>query len=128
MPKPVPRKKYRESRGRALVVTTPEFKIQFADPVARRWLKQFFGRPGRAREIEWRDRRDPRHKTRDREQASRANLSQARRGKPHCGDQSRFERLIRLTIRKKIDTRIGKFAPVAQPFQIVAEIEAVHAI
>jgi hypothetical protein len=48
MPKSVPRKKRRESRGRALVVATPEFKIQFAEPVARRWLKQFFGRPARA--------------------------------------------------------------------------------
>ena len=28
----------------------------------------------------------------------------------------------------KIDTRIRKLAPIAQPFQIVAEIEAVHAI
>ncbi len=28
----------------------------------------------------------------------------------------------------KIDTRIGELAPVAQPLQIVAEIQAVHAI
>ena len=54
------------------------------------------------------------------------NLSQARRGKPHCGNQSRFERLIRLTIRKKIDTRIGELAPVAQLLQIVDEVQAVH--
>jgi DNA-binding CsgD family transcriptional regulator len=48
MPKSGPRKKRREARRRALVLATPEFKIQFADPVARRWLKQFFGRPVRA--------------------------------------------------------------------------------
>jgi len=48
MPKSVPRKKRRELRGRALVVATPKFKIQFAEPVARRWLKEFFGRPARA--------------------------------------------------------------------------------
>ena len=29
------------------MLVTPEFKIQFAEPVARRWLKQFFGRPAR---------------------------------------------------------------------------------
>ena len=28
----------------------------------------------------------------------------------------------------KIDTRIGEYAPAAQPLQIVAEIKAVHAI
>src|SRR6266516_4561774 len=28
----------------------------------------------------------------------------------------------------KIDTRIGKFAPVTQPLQIVTEIEAVHSL
>jgi len=48
MPKSVPRKKRREARRRAVVLATPECKIQFADPVARRWLKQFFGRPARA--------------------------------------------------------------------------------
>jgi DNA-binding CsgD family transcriptional regulator len=29
------------------VLATPEGKIQFADPTAKRWLKQFFGRPAR---------------------------------------------------------------------------------
>src|SRR5438477_12265289 len=48
MPKSIPRKKRREARRRALVLATPGFKIQFAEPVARRWLKEFFGRPVRA--------------------------------------------------------------------------------
>ncbi|HAF15739.1 MAG TPA: hypothetical protein DCK99_19010 [Blastocatellia bacterium] len=48
MPKSVPRRKRREARRRAVVFATPEGKIQFADPVARRWLKQFFRRPVRA--------------------------------------------------------------------------------
>ncbi len=48
MPKSSPREKRREARRQALVLATPEFKIQFAEPVARRWLKEFFGRPVRA--------------------------------------------------------------------------------
>ncbi len=40
---------------------------------------------------------------------------------PHSGIKRRIEI-------NKIDTRIGKFAAVAQPFQIVAEIEPIHAI
>ena len=48
MPKRIPRRKRKELRRRALVLATPQFKIQFADPMARRWLKQFFGRPARA--------------------------------------------------------------------------------
>ncbi len=31
-----------------MVLTQPEGKIQFADPAARRWLRQFFGRPARS--------------------------------------------------------------------------------
>ena len=30
------------------MLASPEYKIQFVDPAARRWLKQFFGRPARA--------------------------------------------------------------------------------
>ena len=38
---------------------------------------------------------------------------------PHSGIKWRIEI-------NKIDTRVGKFAPVAQPLQIVAEIEPIH--
>ncbi len=48
MAKSIPQKKRRAARRQALVLATPEFKIQFAEPVARRWLKEFFGRPARA--------------------------------------------------------------------------------
>ena len=48
MPKSPPWKQRSKARRRALVVATPECQIQFADPVARRWLKKFFGRPTRA--------------------------------------------------------------------------------
>ena len=30
------------------MLASPEYEIQFVDPAARRWLKQFFGRPARA--------------------------------------------------------------------------------
>ena len=36
------------NKRRALVLATPQCKIQFVDPVARRWLKHFFGQPARA--------------------------------------------------------------------------------
>ncbi len=36
-----------KSRRRGIVLATPRYKIHFADPAARRWLKEFFG--GRAR-------------------------------------------------------------------------------
>jgi DNA-binding CsgD family transcriptional regulator len=39
------RKKSGVNKRRAIVLATPEGKIQFADATARRWLKQFFGRP-----------------------------------------------------------------------------------
>jgi DNA-binding CsgD family transcriptional regulator len=42
------RNKGREARRRAVVLATPEGKIQFVDLTAQRWLKQFFGRPVRA--------------------------------------------------------------------------------
>jgi DNA-binding CsgD family transcriptional regulator len=42
------RKKAKHIRQRALVLATPQCKIEFAEPTARRWLKQFFGRPARA--------------------------------------------------------------------------------
>jgi DNA-binding CsgD family transcriptional regulator len=48
MSKSVPPKERWEVRQRAVVLATLEFEIQFADPLARRWLKQFFGRPARA--------------------------------------------------------------------------------
>jgi DNA-binding CsgD family transcriptional regulator len=35
-------------RRRALLIAAPGGKIQFAEPTARRWLKQFFSRPARA--------------------------------------------------------------------------------
>src|SRR5438552_8838599 len=35
-------------RRRAMVIAAPGGKIQFAEPPARRWLKQFFSRPARA--------------------------------------------------------------------------------
>jgi DNA-binding CsgD family transcriptional regulator len=38
-------KKRRQPKQRAILLTTDEGKIRFADPPARRWLKQFFGRP-----------------------------------------------------------------------------------
>src|SRR5437868_4317245 len=47
VPKRFPRRT-RAIKRRALVLATPQCKIQFVDPVARRWLKQFFGRPARA--------------------------------------------------------------------------------
>ena len=34
-------------RRRAMLIAAPGGKIQFAEPTARRWLKQFFGRPAR---------------------------------------------------------------------------------
>jgi len=37
----------------------------------------------------------------------------------------RVERRIEID---KIDARVGKFFPVGKPFQIVAEIEAVHPV
>jgi DNA-binding CsgD family transcriptional regulator len=40
-------KKRRRPRRRAILLATQEGKIQFADLPARRWLKQFFGRPPR---------------------------------------------------------------------------------
>jgi DNA-binding CsgD family transcriptional regulator len=48
MPNSRPQKKRREKRKQAIVLATPEGKIQFADAPARRWLKQFFSRPVRA--------------------------------------------------------------------------------
>lgn len=38
-------KQRRKPKQRAIVLATPEGNIQFADQPARRWLKQFFGRP-----------------------------------------------------------------------------------
>jgi DNA-binding CsgD family transcriptional regulator len=35
------------------VLARPEGEIQFADPAARRWLKQFFGRPTRPGVLPW---------------------------------------------------------------------------
>lgn len=40
-----PRKKRRKPRQRAILLATHEGRIRFADFPARRWLKQFFGRP-----------------------------------------------------------------------------------
>jgi hypothetical protein len=37
----------RKLRRRAMLVSSIGGDIQFADPAARRWLKQFFGRPTR---------------------------------------------------------------------------------
>src|SRR6266536_6171032 len=48
MSKPHAQKRPREIRRKAIVLATSEGKIQFADATARRWLKQFFGRPARA--------------------------------------------------------------------------------
>ena len=45
MRKKSPAKKRRRPRQRAILLATQEGKIQFADAPARRWLKQFFGRP-----------------------------------------------------------------------------------
>jgi DNA-binding CsgD family transcriptional regulator len=47
VPKSGPPAKPSKSRRRGIVLATPRYKIHFADPAARRWLKQFFG--GRAR-------------------------------------------------------------------------------
>ena len=47
MQKAVGTKQRRKKRRRALLLTNHEGKIQFVDPAARRWLKQFFGRPAR---------------------------------------------------------------------------------
>lgn len=38
-------KKRRKAKQRAILLATPAGTIQFADMPARRWLKQFFGRP-----------------------------------------------------------------------------------
>jgi DNA-binding CsgD family transcriptional regulator len=46
--KSAPQKRRRQRRNQAIVVATPEGKIRYADQIARRWLKQFFGRPARA--------------------------------------------------------------------------------
>jgi DNA-binding CsgD family transcriptional regulator len=48
MPKSHPPRKRTAKKRQAIVLITPEGKIQFADPTAQRWLKQFFGRPARA--------------------------------------------------------------------------------
>ncbi len=37
----------RKLRRRAMLISGTRGEIQFADPAARRWLKQFFGRPTR---------------------------------------------------------------------------------
>src|SRR6266446_10700696 len=42
------KKQPRKLRRRAMLIAATNGKIQFADPAARRWLKQFFGRPIRA--------------------------------------------------------------------------------
>jgi DNA-binding CsgD family transcriptional regulator len=47
MPKSHPRKKRAAKKRQAIVLATPQGKIEFADATARRWLKQFFGRPTR---------------------------------------------------------------------------------
>src|SRR5438270_11638529 len=47
LPKSGPATKPSKSRRRGIVLATPRYKIHFADPAARRWLKEFFG--GRAR-------------------------------------------------------------------------------
>src|SRR5437868_6277535 len=44
MPKSYSPRKRTAKKRRAIVLATPEGKIQFADATARRWLKQFFGR------------------------------------------------------------------------------------
>ena len=48
MPKPNSPTKRRSRAKRAIVLATPQGKIQFAETTARRWLKEFFGRPARA--------------------------------------------------------------------------------
>jgi DNA-binding CsgD family transcriptional regulator len=45
--KTVAAKRRRKKRRRAILLTNHDGKIQFVDPAARRWLKQFFGRPAR---------------------------------------------------------------------------------
>jgi DNA-binding CsgD family transcriptional regulator len=47
MPKSHRSKKRAAKKEQAIVLATPEGKIQFADATARRWLKKFFGRPTR---------------------------------------------------------------------------------
>jgi DNA-binding CsgD family transcriptional regulator len=48
MPESNPPRKRAAARRRAIVLATPKGEVQFADATARRWLKQFFGRPKRA--------------------------------------------------------------------------------
>jgi DNA-binding CsgD family transcriptional regulator len=48
VPKSYPPKKPRSGTSRAIVLATSRGKIQFAEASARRWLKEFFGRPARA--------------------------------------------------------------------------------
>jgi DNA-binding CsgD family transcriptional regulator len=48
MPKSHPPRKRAATKRQAILLTTPEGKIQFADATARRWLREFFGRPVRA--------------------------------------------------------------------------------
>jgi DNA-binding CsgD family transcriptional regulator len=49
VPKSGPPAKPSKSRRRGIVLASPRYKIHFADPVARRWLKQFFGGHARTR-------------------------------------------------------------------------------
>jgi DNA-binding CsgD family transcriptional regulator len=45
--KKLPRRRRGKAKHRAMVLAAPEGKIRFADPSARRWLAEFFGRAGR---------------------------------------------------------------------------------
>jgi DNA-binding CsgD family transcriptional regulator len=47
VPRKQQRRKRKKSRARAMVLAWPKGEIQFADSAARRWLRQFFGRPPR---------------------------------------------------------------------------------
>ncbi len=105
-----------KSRRRGIVLATPRYKIHFADPAARRWLKEFFGGRARTRVLpdkvrRWlakkgepkapkslaakrgdarRDRSNPRNYDGDCRKTSRTDLSEARGREQDCRGQFHF--------------------------------------